>query len=164
VLLQWQPAATMPLTAVAVALTETPGTFGGTRPWLLGPQPGLHWPCPGRVARLYIDGLRLGCRRCLGLAYASQREGEAALAGRRARRARRRFGGGPPLAPVPPRPKGMHWPTYIRLRNEVEWADMLFALALLEGLYDGFDQMVRLRMMEPGAVPKLPAELRAAID
>ena len=78
-LLQWQPAATMPLTAVAVALTETPGTFGGTRPWLLGPQPGLHWPCPGRVARLYIDGLRLGCRRCLGLAYASQREGAAAL-------------------------------------------------------------------------------------
>jgi hypothetical protein len=163
VLLQWQPAATMPRTAVAVALTETPGTFGGTRPWFLGPQPGLNGPCPGRVARLSLDGLRLGCRRCLGLTSTSQRAGEASLAGRRARRARRRFGGGPPLAPVPPRPKGMHWPTYIRLRNEVAWADMLFALALLDELLQGFDPLVRLGMMEPGAVPHLPAELRAAL-
>src|SRR5215204_5689951 len=120
VLLQWQPAATMPLTAVAVALTETSCTFGGTRPWFLCPQPGLNWQCPGRVARLSVDGLRLGCRRCLGLAYASQRAGEASLAGRRARRARRRLGDkGTLLAPVPSRPKGMHWRTYIRLRNEV---------------------------------------------
>jgi hypothetical protein len=58
----------------------------------------------------------------------------------------------------------MHWPTYIRLRNDAEWADMLFALALLDDLLQGFDPLVRLGMMEPGAVPKLPPEVRAALE
>jgi len=52
---------------VGVALSATPG--GGSRWW---------WTCPGcgsRAGDLYLTPARdrLGCRRCCGLAYASQR-------------------------------------------------------------------------------------------
>jgi hypothetical protein len=57
----------------------------------------------------------------------------------------------------------MHGPTYIRLRNDAEWADTLFALAVLDDLYDGLDQIARAGLMEPETVPKLPDDVRAAI-
>jgi hypothetical protein len=65
------------------------------------------------VAIPYLDGLHLLCRRCLKLAYPSQRETSLGQARRRAEKARSKLG--PDSAS---RPKGMHHRTFVRLGRE----------------------------------------------
>ena len=63
------------------------------------------------------------CRRCLGLGYASQRELSFRRAGRRAQKIKMRLGGSnDPLEPFPQKPRGMHWRTYERLREQAHAA------------------------------------------
>ena len=88
--------------------------FGGRRCWLQCPE------CGGRVGKLYLPPGRCSwaCRRCHGLAYASQREIPAYRAIRRAQKIRGRLGGSINLyLPFPERPRGMHWRKYFALRN-----------------------------------------------
>ena len=53
-----------------VRLLHTRCNYGGVRKWLQCPVEG----CGRRVEVLYLKGKSLGCRRCLGLSYCSQRE------------------------------------------------------------------------------------------
>ncbi len=101
---------------VEIPLTWTSSGFGGgeghfLRPWFVCSGTGCSGT--GRVAILYLEGLRLRCRRCLDLAYPSQREDALGRAKRRAEKARRKLG--PDSAP---RPKGMHHRTFVRLGRE----------------------------------------------
>jgi hypothetical protein len=97
----------------AVMLEKTPCTFGGSRSWFCCPT------CAKRVAVIYGWGRLFGCRQCKGLAYASQSEGDADRATRRANRIRKQLGwqagvlNGPGV-----KPKGMHLTTYARLKAQ----------------------------------------------
>jgi hypothetical protein len=95
----------------SVSLTWTQCALGGRRPWFRCPT------CCRRVALLYSSGGLFGCRHCYGLAYASQNENPWLRNIRRTRKIRRRLGGGFSFAePLPKKPRGMHWKTYLRLR------------------------------------------------
>jgi hypothetical protein len=99
----------------SIQLTRTPCRFGGERTWFLCPGRG----CGRRVAKLYCAGRYYVCRHCGDLAYSSQREDAGDRALSRAQAIRKRLGGSANmLMPFPPKPKGMHWKTYIRLQSE----------------------------------------------
>lgn len=99
------------LEGAALRLEWTPCNFGGERPWFVCPG------CGRRAAILYEDGGRLLCRRCLDLAYRSQREGDLDLARRRLEKAHgaleERLG-----EAYPGRPKGMRRTTHRRLLED----------------------------------------------
>ena len=99
----------------SIQLTHTPCRFGGERTWFVCPGRG----CGRRVAKLYCVGRYYVCRHCGGLAYSSQREDAGDRALSRAQAIRKRLGGSADMfEPFPPKPKGMHWKTYIRLQRE----------------------------------------------
>jgi len=103
-----------------VPIAWTPCTFGGERPWFECPS--LH--CQRRAGKLYLRRGYFLCRRCTGLRYQSQREDRAGRMMLKAQSIRAKVGGGPNLTePFPPKPKGMHWRTYERLRADEEWAN-----------------------------------------
>ena len=103
-----------------VPVVWTPCTFGGERPWFVCP----NRYCGRRAAKLYLCGGYFVCRTCTGMGYQSQREDQSGRLMLKAQRIRRRLGAGPNLSePFPPKPKGMHWRTYERLRREEEWAN-----------------------------------------
>lgn len=85
--------------------------LGGQRKW---------FSCPGcrrRVRVLAMAGSRFRCRRCTGAVYASQYEPFPCGKVNAAQAVRRRMGADQSLdEPFPPKPKGMHWKTYLRLR------------------------------------------------
>ena len=55
--------------APIIKIVSTPCNFGGSREWLLCPEP----TCGRRVLSLFIDEHhRIACRKCLGLLYESQ--------------------------------------------------------------------------------------------
>ena len=105
----------------------TPCRFGGQRPW-------LHCPfCGRRVVKLYLVGRYFRCRRCGGLAYASQREDPADRARRRANKIRERLGGlRGPLNAFPPPPPRMRWATYARLVERAAAAEAEILVATHE--------------------------------
>lgn len=99
----------------SIQLTRTPCRFGGERTWFLCPGRG----CGRRVAKLYCAGRYYVCRHCGDLAYSSQREDAGDRALRRAQAIRKKLGGSANMLELfPPKPKGMHWKTYIRLQSE----------------------------------------------
>jgi len=98
-----------------IQLTRTPCRFGGERTWFVCPGRG----CGRRVAKLYSVGRYYVCRHCGNLAYSSQREDAGDRALSRAQAIRKRLGGSANMLELfPPKPKGMHWKTYIRLQRE----------------------------------------------
>lgn len=101
-------------------VTWTPCTFGGRRPWLVCPH------CGRRCLNLYGAAGETWCRLCLLMGYWSRLRADWVERRRRkAERIRVRLGGSPAASKrLPRRPRGMHWRTYDRLRNEVrvlEW-------------------------------------------
>jgi hypothetical protein len=67
---------------------------------------------------IYIGDEDIACRRCFGLAYASQREPVRQRGLMKAQNIRMKLGGSPSMIDrFPARPKGMHWKTYQRLRT-----------------------------------------------
>jgi hypothetical protein len=100
-----------------VPISLTACHLGGQRPWFICPVycNGRH--CGRRVAVLYATGDLFACRRCYGLAYASQQESPRSRLIRRSRKIRMRLGGSPDLLqPFPKRPRGMHRRTYLHLQ------------------------------------------------
>ena len=95
-----------------VLLAQTPCHFGGVRQWFLCPARG----CGRRVAVLY-GGEIFACRICHQLAYErSQREQPHNRALSRAQGLHVRLGGSGAVGDgLPPRPKGMHRVTYVKL-------------------------------------------------
>ncbi len=105
----------------------TPCHLGGQRHWFSCPQ------CSKRVAVLYALGRYFACRHCGGLGYATQKKSAGDRTITKADKIRKRLGweagilnanGG--------KPKGMHWETYLRLKNDHD-----------ELVYAGFQDMER---------------------
>lgn len=95
-------------------------TYGGTRPWFICP----NGRCSRRVGKLYLCGTYFVCRHCTRASYASQRETPSDRMLRRAQKIRRRLGASMNLTEsVWRKPKGMHWRTFWRFREEAEEAD-----------------------------------------
>lgn len=122
----------------SIALAWTACHYGGHRPWLVCPG------CGRRVVVVYRAGPDFRCRRCYGLGYQSQGEGEQDHWFSKAHRIRERLGVVGSLTLHPPRPKGMHLMTYYRL-----WYELIEATnrALRLGLH-------RMGMEWPGPDPQ----------
>lgn len=96
-----------------VRLSWTACHYGGERVWWLCPMPG----CGRRVAVLY-GGAMFACRHCHQRAYQSQRESREDLEARRINKVRARLGWKAGIFnPAGGKPKGMHWATYWRLKD-----------------------------------------------
>jgi hypothetical protein len=96
--------------------------FGGHRRWFCCTAYSNGQHCGRRVAKLYLGGSGIfACRRCYCLTYASQLERVGLRGLGKARKIRMKMGGGPNIFDdFPPKPKGMHWRTYARLRRVYE--------------------------------------------
>ena len=113
-----------------VTIEYTPCHYGGVRPWFRCPG------CGQRRAILWLAGGWFRCMQCHGLVYSSTREGVLDRACRRAHRARAKLCAGyGPVAVCPPKPKGMHWTTYLRMCNPIIHARELFS-AEIDALED----------------------------
>ena len=108
-----------------IPVTWTQCHFGGERPWFVCSvyRNGVY--CGRRVAKLYGAGKLFACRRCYDLAYQSQNEAPDGRLTLKAQRIRMKLGGSPSIMDeFPEKPKGMHWHTYNRLRDEAEAAEI----------------------------------------
>lgn len=131
-----------------VRIDWTACRYGGWRPWFHCPVEtnGVH--CGRRMAILYGAGKYFACRHCYRLAYSSTREDAPSRALTKAQAIRARLGGTTNmLAPFPPKPRGMHERTYMRLFWEAHKLEARYfalggadtrrldaALALYEGM------------------------------
>jgi hypothetical protein len=87
--------------------------MGGHRHWFTCPT------CSKRVAVLYAPGRFFACRQCLGLVYATQKEGVGDRVSTRADKIRKRLSWEAGiLNGCGNKPKGMHWTTYQRLKHQ----------------------------------------------
>ena len=112
-----------------VTLDWTPCHYGGERPWFRCAG------CRRRVAVLCGASQWFLCRHCYALPYGSQQETAEDRHYRKVRKIRDRLGASHNLTePVWPwhKPKGMHWRTWERLRQQEEQAHGV-VLAALEG-------------------------------
>jgi hypothetical protein len=110
-----------------VLITWTPCRFGGRRPWFVCPVSSGGRYCGRRVAVLYGAGELFACRRCHGLAYASQQESTVDRSLSQAQKIRRRLSGSQSLFDAfPDRPKRMHRGTYCRLRARAERVEAVY--------------------------------------
>jgi hypothetical protein len=121
-----------------VRLSWTPCNFGGSRPWFVCPGVLDGHYCGRRVAKLYDAGKYFLCRHCYDLTYESRKDGQKNRALHKCQRIRQRLGGSANMTkPFPPKPKGMHFDTYLRLWREHDRADreytrrMILDLAVL---------------------------------
>jgi len=111
-----------------VVIEWTSCNYGGKRAWFRCPGSG----CGRRVAVLYGGGL-FACRHCHNLNYQSQHEHAWERSLSRYANIREKLGVAPGLG-FPDRPKGMHWRTYRRLRQQADrggvgkWPNWISAL------------------------------------
>jgi len=102
-----------------ITLEWTPCHYGGQRPWLRCPR------CQRRVAVLCgYDRLFL-CRHCYRLPYTSQHETRLDRLYRKMRKLQTRIG-----HQYARKPKGMHWRTWERLRDQALHMEMTRDLAM----------------------------------
>jgi hypothetical protein len=81
---------------------------------------------------LYLADKLFACRRCYGLAYASQREALYLRDVDKAQKIRMRLGGSTVMSErFPDKPKGMHWQTYERLRRAHDAAEARSTMGLM---------------------------------
>lgn len=104
------------LEAVVFSTTWTATNFGGLRQWFLCPK------CQRRCAIVYrvYRPILIGCRVCLNGRYSSEAKSPQDRKLSAAFALRRRFGQkkGGILVTFPPKPKGMHWRTYWKIRSD----------------------------------------------
>jgi hypothetical protein len=104
-----------------VPITWTACHLGGSRPWFICSVYAGGRYCGRRVAVLYGAGELFACRRCYGLAYASQQESPLFRSLSQAQKIRRRLGGSPcTWDAFPGKPPRMHWLTFRRLAARAE--------------------------------------------
>ena len=95
-----------------IDIGRTPCRFGGHRLW-------FRCSCGGHVSTLYSpNGLPWACRHCYRLTYATRQTNPRDRNLLRAQRIRECLGGSRNmLEDFPPKPKGMHWRRYGRMRQ-----------------------------------------------
>ena len=106
-----------------IALDWTPCHYGGQRPWFRCPG------CQRRVAVLCGYGRFFLCRHCYRLPYTSQSETRLNRLSRKLRKLQDRVGD-----QYARKPKGMHWHTWERLRDQVLDVEMTRDVALVASL------------------------------
>jgi hypothetical protein len=107
-----------------VPVSWTACHLGGQRPWFICSVCCDGRYCGRRAAVLYCAGELFACRRCYGLAYASQQEAPMHRGIGQARKIRMRLGGSANLCePFPEKPKRMHWRTYLGMRARAQAAE-----------------------------------------
>ncbi|MCA0044669.1 hypothetical protein [Celeribacter litoreus] len=100
-------------TCEAVAITETPCHFGGTRHWFFCPS------CARRCGVLYIGRETIACRTCHDLAYASQYEAPRERMLRQLKKIRKAIGADMDIyGPFNPPPKGMSKKRWLEMIEE----------------------------------------------
>jgi hypothetical protein len=110
-----------------VPIDWTPCRFGGERPWFVCAVYSNGLYCGRRVTTLYGAGRLFACRKCYGLAYASQQETLHERGLGKAQKIRMNLGGSPNMfEEFPDKPKGMHWRTYDRRRCAHDVAEARF--------------------------------------
>jgi hypothetical protein len=129
-----------------VPITWTACHLGGQRPWFVCSVYDDGRYCGRRAALLYAAGELFACRRCYGLAYASQHETPGLRNIRRSRKIRMRLGGSANLCdPFPGKPKRMHWQTYRRLRRRHDAPEARASISLTKFL-DRLSRRTRWRV------------------
>src|SRR5262249_48030385 len=114
-------------------ITWTACHLGGCRPWFRCTGYTAGRSCGRRVALLYLAGELCGCRRCYALAYASQQEAVHYRWLGKVQKIRMRLGGSPSmLEDFPPKPKGMHWQRYERMRDVHDLAHERAMMGLMQ--------------------------------
>ena len=105
---------------VRIPIVRTPGPLGGMRNWWLCPK------CERRCELLY--GKDYICRICAKGRYRSELVSPRQRKLLKAFKTRERLGqtAGGIIAPFPPKPKHMHWSTYLRIRTAAEQCEMQF--------------------------------------
>jgi len=107
-----------------VPIEWTPCPLGGERPYFVCSVYANGVYCGRHVNKLYGAGRLFACRKCYGLAYASQQESLRYRGLGKAQKIRMRLGGSPNMMDeFPDKPKGMRWRTYNRLRADYDAAE-----------------------------------------
>jgi hypothetical protein len=115
-----------------VPITWTACHLGGRRPWFVCSVYSGGTYCGRRVAVLYCAGELFACRRCYGLAYASQQEALHHRGLGKAQKIRMQLGGSANMfEDFPDKPKGMQWRTYGRLRRAHDIAEERATIGLM---------------------------------
>ena len=118
-----------------VPFAGTATQFGGNRQWF------TCLSCRLRCRILY-GGSYFRCRRCCRLKYDTQYEPDFARAATQALKIRERLGGQGGIDDAfPPKPKGMHWRTYERLRAKAERLEGLWGAGIM-GRFGPFDRLL----------------------
>jgi hypothetical protein len=109
----------------SIPIVWTACALGGQRPWFQCNAVSGGFNCNRRAAKIFLgNALCFACRRCHGLAYASQNQTPHLRLIGKARKVRMRLGGSANLLePFPDRPKGLHRKTYERLRKIYDATD-----------------------------------------
>jgi hypothetical protein len=128
-----------------VPITWTACHLGGQRPWFVCSVYSGGRYCGRRVAVLYGAGELFACRRCYGLAYASQQESALHRGLGKAQKIRMGLGGSANIFDdFPDKPKRMHWRTYERLRGAYDIAQARCTSSLTRFI-DRLDRKVPVR-------------------
>lgn len=129
-----------------VPVEWTACNFGGERPWFVCPGGFEGRVCNRRVAKLYLRSHLFLCRHCHGLTYVSRQTGKNDQALRKCRKIRQQLGGSADMTtPFPPKPKGMHHQTYLKLLWEHDRAEQRYLASLIAFLDRINPAMSRLR-------------------
>jgi hypothetical protein len=99
-----------------IYFTWTPCNYGGERIWLRCPY------CGRRCAVIYASGKYFACRVCCDLTYETCNETPRDRRFSKTNKLRKRIGAKPGcINPLPLfKPKGMHYTTWIKIRNQIE--------------------------------------------
>lgn len=111
-----------------VRLTTTRPNYGGRRWWFVCPARGI------RTAKLYLanGGNWFASRQAYGMAYRSQNECIEDRMATRAHSLRRKLGGPAGFdEPFPEKPKGMHWKTYNRICDEIDYLEQSSMMSMM---------------------------------
>jgi len=112
---EWQPIKQL------VLFDYPPCHYGGQRTWLLCSG------CNRRVTAIHSAGKYFLCRHCYGLNYRSQNQSHIDRQLHKAQELRVKLGGSASSAiPLPSKPKGMHWTTYLKLQHKIIKGEMAF--------------------------------------
>ena len=107
-----------------VSFLATPTRFGGRRLWFCCPS--CRRPC-----QILYGSWHIACGRCHRLRYMSQRETRSGRANLGMMKIVKRLDPEATCNELPPKPRGMHWSTYDRLKERYDTYDAMWSMAVM---------------------------------
>lgn len=114
-----------------IPITWVPCHHGGQRPYFQCPGVVNGRWCGRRVGKLYLSGRYFLCRHCQRVAYASQSESRQDRLMRKANKRRAVLGDENGIEGYVKKPKGIHWATYWRHMNVIDYSEKQADLAFI---------------------------------